>query len=62
MTKIIELDDNTKLPDRVLLAYVYTAPEDAIEQYRVKWGRIAKVCYAVKYPGRVDCFIPMEDE
>ena len=61
MTKIIHLDNNNKLPDRVLLAYTSTAPEDAIELYRINWGRIAKVCYAVHYPRRTDSFIPMEE-
>lgn len=61
--KTIALDDINKLPDRPMWEYQKVTPAEAVDLYHAKYGRVAKVVYALTWPGgRVDCFIPWEGE
>ena len=61
MTKTINLESTAALPDKVLVPYMFTEPDDAAEKYRIKWGHIAKVVYVVRLSsGKCHCYIPFE--
>jgi hypothetical protein len=61
--KVIPLDNTKKLRDRPMFMYQEMTPAEAAREYRANHGQVARIVYAVTFPGgRVDCFIPWEGE